>query len=113
MNDIPDDENRRLYHRNTAPRVVVIIAEKAYLAKDWSPAGFCIENTEGSYSVGEDISGEIDIFGVNGKGQFTGTVVRNTPSPEIAVKFEHLSAHSHLALCTRIFLEDRDFDTTI
>ncbi|MBL4907958.1 MAG: PilZ domain-containing protein [Sneathiella sp.] len=109
MNEIPKQDDRRTFHRNSARRVVLIIDGKPFLANNWSPSGFNIDFPESGLSKGDILSGEIDIFEVEEKGQFTATVVRVQENGQIAANFTELSSQSYMNLCITVAISEEEF----
>ena len=99
MNEMQAPSERRRFHRNSSPQVILIIDQVPYLAKDWSPAGFRIECPEKSYALDQTIRGEIDIFELEEKGSFSARVIRLTEQGEIACEFSQISSHAYIRLC--------------
>jgi len=107
--DIISNKEQRKYDRNTAPRVILIIEGKNFLAENWSPDGFCIEFPDHSLSLGDTINGEIHIFEVEDTGNFTATIVRIEEKGILAAKFTELSSNSYMNLCLTVSIPPENF----
>jgi len=102
MKDTQDPSERRRFHRNSSPQVILIIDQVPYLAKDWSPAGFRIECTDNNYTLDQTIKGEIDIFELEEKGSFSARIVRLSENGDMACEFSQISSHAYIRLCAML-----------
>ncbi len=101
-----DHDERRRFYRNHSPRVILIIGDIPFLAKNWSPDGFCIYCPDSHFSENDIISGEIDIFDAPDKGTFKAEIVRIDENGDIAAKFIDISSHSYMTLCMTVATPD-------
>jgi len=98
--------NNRQYARNKLQRLVFIIDDQPYLAKNWSPDGFAIVCNDQDLQPGDYIKGKIDIFEVEDSGEFRARVIRREKNDLIACQFTELSAHIFMNLCMTIDMDE-------
>ncbi|MBE7637930.1 hypothetical protein GUA87_13820 [Sneathiella sp. P13V-1] len=99
-------EDNRQYPRNDVQRVIVVINNKPYLAKDWSPDGFAIKCDDQKLHLNEIVTGVIDVFDVEDKGEFKAKVVRLAADNLVAFQFAEISAHIFMNLCITVNLNE-------
>lgn len=109
MAEIPTNDDRRTFNRNTARRVILIIKDRPYLANDWSPSGFNIDFPDSGLKKGDIIEGQIDIFEVEEVGQFEARIVRVQETGQVAAAFTDLSSHCYMNLCMTVAVNEEEF----
>ena len=100
------DAESRQYRRNNVQRVIVIINDRPYLAKDWSPDGFAITCDDQKLELNDIVTGVIDVFDVDEKGEFRASVVRVADNHLIAFQFAEISAHIFMNLCVTVNVDE-------
>jgi len=106
MSGSRESKEHRRFKRNMLQRVVVIIDNQPYLAKDWSPDGFAIVCDDPNMDPGTDIKGKIDIFEVEDPGEFRARVIRRNKDDLVACQFIELSAHIFMNLCMTVDMNE-------
>ncbi len=98
--------DNRQFPRNNVQRVIVVINDKPYLAKDWSPDGFAIKCEDQKLEQNQIVTGIIDVFDVDEKGEFKAKVVRVSNDDIVAFQFAEISAHIFMNFCVTVNMNE-------
>jgi hypothetical protein len=88
--------DRRRQARHKAPTLKVRIDGRRYRTKDWSPAGFRLDDFDGVCAAGEQIRGVILFKGR--RGEFLAETVRVGPGAAIGFRILEISSELFLKM---------------
>ena len=106
MNSSSSGKENRRYKRNKLQRVIVIINDQPYLAKNWSPDGFAIQCEDQELEPGSYVRGSLDIYDVEDTGEFRARIIRQDDDNIVACQFIELSAHIFMNLCMTVDMNE-------